>query len=324
MIPEDVLRRVAGAASILLTSHANPDGDAVGSELGFARALTALGRRVVIWNLHPTPSLYRALPGSDAIHAGEEPPPGFPQAFDLAVALECPTLERTGIADALARLDLVNIDHHLGNDGYGVAAWVDPAAPAVGVMIAELARALGAPLDEDAASCLLLALVSDTGGFRFANATPEAFLAAAKLVELGARVERVSLWLYESQPEAAVRLLGEMLATLERHAAGRVATVHLTHAMFDRAGARTGDSEGLIDVPRAIAGVEAVALFRELGPDLWKISLRSRGAVNVERIARAHGGGGHRNAAGCRFAGTLEDARRRFVAALDQAVRSAS
>jgi phosphoesterase RecJ-like protein len=324
VIPEPLLRSLAGARSLLLTSHANPDGDAIGSELGLARILEASGRRAAIWNLHPTPGLYRALPGAAAIHSGEAPPAGFPDGFDAVVVLECPSLDRTGLAARLGPLRLLNVDHHLGNDGYGEAAWVEPSKPAVGVMVAELADALGAPVDADAASCLLLALASDTGGFRFSNATPEAFRAAAALVERGAQVERVSRWLHESQPEAAVRLLGELLGTLERHAGGRVASVHLTGEMFRRAGAGAGDSEGLVDTPRSIAGVEAVVLLRELGADDWKVSLRSRGAVDVEGIARAHGGGGHRNAAGCRYAGGLAEARARFVAELARAVEEAS
>jgi phosphoesterase RecJ-like protein len=324
VVPDGVRDRLAAARSVLLTSHANPDGDAIGSELGLARALAASGRRVAIWNLHATPGLYAALPGAAAIQVGEEPPEGFPDGFDLVVVLECPTLERTGLAARLAGLEIVNVDHHLGNAGYGAASWVDPEAAAVAVMVAELAQAIGAPLDREAASCLLLGLVSDTGGFRFSNATPDAFRAAARLVESGARVERVSLWVYESQPEAAVRLLGELLATLVRHRGGRIATVHLTTEMFRRAGAGAGDSEGLIDVPRSIAGVDAVALFRELAPGSWKVSLRSRGRVDVETIARRHAGGGHRNAAGCRFEGTLEAATRAFVDELGAAVEDAS
>lgn len=322
MVPESLRDRLAAAHNVLLTSHANPDGDAIGSELGLARALRALGKSVAIWNLHRTPTVYAQLPGADGIHSGEAPPPGFPAAFDLGIALECPSLERTGLAAPFSRLPLLNIDHHLGNTGYGVENWVDPAAPAVGVMVADLVLALGGRLDHEAASCLLLALNTDTGGFRFANATPEAFRAAARLVELGAEVERVSLWIYESQPEPAVRLLGELLATLERHH-GRIATVHLTLEMFRRAGAGAGDSEGLIDTPRAIAGVDAVALFRELGDNRWKISLRSRGAVDVEKIARAHGGGGHHNAAGCVFDGPLATAQSTFVAALKGAIEEA-
>jgi len=311
MLPESLRDRVAAAGRILLTSHSNPDGDAIGSELGLMRALRSQGKRVETWNLDPAPGAYRGLPGATEVHVGGVPPDGFPEHFDLVIVLECPGLDRTGLEPQLADFPLVNIDHHLGNQGYGVENWVDPDAPAVSVMVLELLLALGANIDDETASCLHLALVTDTGGFRFANASPRAFRAAAQLVELGARIETVSRWVYESQPEASVRLLGEMLGTLERR--GKVASVHLTLEMFERAGAGPGDSEGLIDVPRSIAGVDAVVLLRELGPEQWKISLRSRGAINVESIARELGGGGHANAAGCRAQGRLGEVRERLV-----------
>ncbi len=322
MIPEDLPALIRRGRSFLLTSHANPDGDAIGSELGLARILEALGKRVTIWNLHPTPTVYRPLPGAAAIHSGPEPPAGFPGAFDAAIVLECPTLDRTGLEVRLqSALRLVNIDHHLGNASYGELNWVDTEAPAVGVLVADLARALGVALDVETANCLHLALVTDTGGFRFANSTPAAFDAASRLVGAGARVETVSQWLYESQPEASIRLLGELLVTLKRHGAGgRVATVYLTAAMFTKAGASAGDSEGLIDTPRSVAGVEAVAMLRELGPAEWKVSLRSRGAADVEQVARRRGGGGHRNAAGCRISGELDEVRATLAAELEAAV----
>ncbi len=320
MIPDPLVARLRAANRLLLTSHANPDGDAIGSELGLARLLGALGKSVTIWNAHPTPTVYGSLPGSERIHVGAESPHGFPDQFDLCIVLECPSLDRTGLANALAALPLANIDHHLGNQRYGVENWIDTEAPAVGVMVAELARALEAPIDADSAACLFLALVTDTGGFRFANATPAAFDAAARLVRDGAEVERVSHWLYESQPEGAIRLLGELLATLRRHHGGRIATAHLSAEMFERSGASAGDSEGLIDTPRSIAGVAAVALFRATGTDEWKVSLRSRGSVDVQRVARLEGGGGHKNAAGCRFHGSLGEVETRFVAHLRQAL----
>ncbi len=323
MIPQSLVGRIRAGARFLVTSHTNPDGDAIGSELGLARILVALGKSVRIWNRDAAPAIYGPLPGADRIHVGDQPPGGFPEAFDAAIVLECPTLDRTGLEEPLAALPLVNIDHHLGNQHYGVVNWVETAAPAVGVLVHELAVALGARVPQEAADCLYLALATDTGGFRFANATPAAFEAAARLVAAGADVERVSRWLYESQPEGAVRLLGEMLATLERHASGRVATVVLEREAFARAGAGPGDSEGLIDVPRSIAGVEAVALLRELPDGEWKISLRSRGAVDVETVARAHGGGGHRNAAGCRATGPVAVARAAFADELARAVESA-
>jgi len=296
--PEDLLRKIRQGNRFLLTSHVNPDGDAIGSELGLARLLRRLGKGAVVWNFDQTPAIYRPLPGSDRVHCGAEPPAGFPEKFDSIVVLECPSPDRTGLEQHLTALPVINIDHHLGNQHYGAVNWVDSAAPAVGEMVFRLAQALKVPLEPEIASCLYLTLVTDTGGFRFSNATPAAFEAAAALVREGAHPEQVAQWLYESQPAAVVRLLGEMLQTLELHHGGRIATVRLDPEMFARAGAGAGDSEGLIDHPRSIAGVDAVALIRRRDDGTHKVSLRSRGEVDVEKIARHHGGGGHRNAAG--------------------------
>ena len=287
--PEDLLRKIRQGNRFLLTSHVNPDGDAIGSELGLARLLRSLGKGAVVWNRDPIPAVYRPLPGSERVHSGEQPPAGFPEKFDAVVVLECPSPDRTGLEAHVGSLPVINIDHHLGNQHYGAVNWVDSAAPAVGEMVFRLAQALKVTLDPETASCLYLTLVTDTGGFRFSNATPAAFEAAAALV---------AQWLYESQPESVVRLLGEMLQTLALHHGGRIATVRLDPEMFERAGASAGDSEGLIDQPRSIAGVDAVALIRRRDDGSHKVSLRSRGEVDVEKIARHHGGGGHRNAAG--------------------------
>ena len=298
--PESLLAIVRQGNRFLLTSHLSPDGDAVGSELGLARVLRKLGKGAVVWMRDATPPLYSPLPGSARIHTGEAPPAGFPEAFNAVLVLECPSLDRTGLEGSLTGcgLPIVNIDHHLGNQQYGQVNWVDTAAPALGEMIHRLANTLKVGMDEETATCLYLALVTDTGDFRFANTTAEAFEAAAMLVREGARPETVSAWIHESKPEASLRLLGTMLQTLERSADGRVASALLTQEMFARAGASSGDSEGLVDYPRSIAGVQAVALLREVGPSRYKVSLRSRGDVDVEQVARRHGGGGHKNAAG--------------------------
>jgi phosphoesterase RecJ-like protein len=318
--PPEVLQQIRKGNRFLLTSHVNPDGDAIGSELGLARLLRSVGKGAVIWNRDETPGVYRALPGSERIHVGAEPPAGYPEKFDAVVVLECPSLDRCGLEEHFGDLPLVNIDHHMGNQHYGVVNWVDPAAPAVGEMVFRLANGLKVSLDEDVADALYLTLVTDTGGFRFSNATPAAFEAAAALVREGARPERVSGWLYESRPEASLRLLAEMLASLALHVDGRVATANLTAAMYERAGASHSDAEGLIDYPRSIAGVDAVALVRELADGQCKVSLRSRGEVDVERIARSHGGGGHRNAAGYEAPGTIDEVTTAAVAALEGAL----
>jgi bifunctional oligoribonuclease and PAP phosphatase NrnA len=297
-IPEILLERLRGAGRVVITSHVNPDGDAVGSSIGLARVLRMMGKTATVWLHDPLPTLYQPIFQNDHILIGDTPPKGFPTVFDLAIVLECPSLDRTGLGDALSRLPLINIDHHLGNQEYGAINWIDSGAPAAGEMVFRLAKSLRVALDPDLADILYLTLVTDTGNFRFSNATAEAFDAAAALVRAGAAPENVSRWLFESQAPSSLRLLGEMLSSLELHHGGRVATAWLTQAMFAKAGAGPGDSEGLVDYPRSIAGVEAVALFRELEGTGTKVSLRSRGTVNVEKIARRQGGGGHQNAAG--------------------------
>ena len=265
------------------------------------------------------PLPYRQLAGSDRMHIGTEPPSGFPDSFDGAIVLECPTLDRCGLEEHLAEFPVINIDHHLGNEHYGEVNWIDTAAPSLGEMIYRLSQGLMVNLDEKTATALYLTLVTDTGGFRFGNSTPAAFAAAAALVTEGARPDQVAQWLYESQPESAVRLLGEMLKTLEIHD-DRVATAILTREMFDNAEASSSDTEGLSDHPRSIAGVDAVALIRQVDDKSFKVSLRSRGDIDVEKLARQHGGGGHRNAAGYLAEGPIEDLRPSVVSELQAAL----
>src|SRR3954465_408425 len=255
--PEDLLRRIRQGNRFLLTSHINPDGDAIGSELGLARLLRGPGKGAVGGDTANPPTGSRPLPGSERIHIGEEPPAGFPDVFDAIIVLECPSPDRTGLEQHLSARPVINIDHHLGNQCYGVINWVDSAAPAVGEMVYRLAQGLKVTLEPEVASCLYLTLVTDTGGFRFSNATAVAFEAAASLVREGAHPEQVAQWLYESQPLAVVKLTGEMLQSLQTHDGGRIATGRLTREMFERAGAKPGDSEGLIDQLRSIAGAGA-------------------------------------------------------------------
>jgi phosphoesterase RecJ-like protein len=343
--PETLISLIRQGNRFLLTSHVNPDGDAIGSELGLARILRKLGKGAVVWNADATPPIYAPLPGSARIHSGQELPAGFPDAFDAILVLECPSLDRTGLEQQLAAakpsaepgaepageeprrpspLPIVNIDHHLGNQHYGQVNWVDTAAPALGEMVHRLAHALKVAMDPETATCLFLTLVTDTGGFRFANATAEAFEAAATLVREGAQPELVSQWLHESRPEASLRLLGAMLQTLELQDHGKVATAVISEEMFARCGAAPGDTEGLVDYPRSIAGVEAVALFRQTGADRYKVSLRSRGDVDIEQVARRHGGGGHKNAAGFNAEGELGALRRSVTEELEAALTAVS
>lgn len=321
-VPRDLLETFRSGGRFLLSSHAHPDGDAIGSEVALALLLRKAGSSATIWNADPAPDTCSGVAAEVPIHVGRTPPAGFPDEFDFVVPLECPRLDRTGLEEALRLLPILNIDHHLGNQLYGRANWVDTEAPAVAEMVLRLARALDLEIDETTATALYLGLSTDTGSFRFSNATPRAFEAAAELVRHGARPERVATWVYESQSPAALRLLAEMLATLELHRDGRVASVRLELSMFERAGAGQTDSDGLIDHPRSIRGVEAVALFRERPEGDVKVSLRSRGRIDVGAIASRRGGGGHRNAAGCLVEGRTDE--QTVIAELATAVEAAT
>lgn len=318
--PDPLLRPLCEGERFVITSHLNPDGDAVGSCLALARLLRRFGKVAQVWLHDPVPTMFRQLAGSDRVHVGSEPPSGFPGNFDAAIALECPSLSRCGLEGPLGEVDVLNIDHHLGNESYGIANWVDSSAPALGEMIQTLAERLKIPLDPETATCLLVALVSDTGGFRFSNSSDRAFEAAAELVRKGAQPQQISRWLYESRSEASLRLLQEMLGSLKLHENARLATALLTRKMFERSGAASEDTEGMVDFPRSIATVEAVGLIREIDSKRVKVSLRSRDRVNVEEIARRNGGGGHRNAAGFRLDASTHAAREKVVDELTQAL----
>lgn len=317
--PDALLQALRNGQRFVLTGHRRPDGDSLGSALALARILRQLGKGAQVWNRDEMPPSYAALAGSGRIHVGDQPPEGFPENYDYSICIECPSLERTGLADQLSQLPLLNLDHHLGNELYGEVNWVDTSAPALGEMIHRLAGALGVQVDAVTATALYTAVMTDTGGFRFGNTTAEAFDTAATLVREGARPEEVSHWIYESQSLATIRLLGEMLQSLELHHDGRIATVQLLDGMFERAGATAADAEDLVDHPRSIAGVDAVALIRQQGPSEFKGSLRSRGDVDVEAIARSYGGGGHKNAAGFEAEGDAD----KLVADLVQGLRAA-
>ena len=308
------LARLRRASRVLLTSHAAPDGDALGSELGLAEVARALGIAVTIVNRDPHPAPLGFLPGLETIRVQAELPAGFEREFDLAVLLECPGLDRPALA-GLERLPLLNIDHHLENARYAEVNVVDEDAPAVGEMVLAIADAAGVTVTESMATNLYAALVTDTGDFRYSNATPRAFAAAARLVTAGARPAQIAEALWEHNPERVVRLTAEVLGTLELLAGGRLAVISCDRAMLEHAGARPEDTENLINIPRGIDGVRVAVFFKALKDGAVRVSLRSRGDVDVQGVAKAFGGGGHRNAAGCTIAGTVAEARPRLLAA---------
>jgi bifunctional oligoribonuclease and PAP phosphatase NrnA len=305
--PGDAVERLRCARHALVTSHASPDGDALGSELALAQLAKALGVDTVIVNRDPSPPSLAELPGIDQVTVSAQLPDGFPAGFDLVVTLECPGLDRPGL-EGLNRLPILNIDHHRANERYGEVDYLDEEAPAAGEMVWRMFAAAGVTPDAAAATNAFVALSTDTGDFRYSNATPRAFRAAAEMVVAGARPDQVAEWVHHRRSPASVRLLGEALATLELRCDGRLACLQLTPEAFRRARATPAETEEIVNLPRAIAGVRAVVLFKQWETGIVRVSLRSKGEVDIRTVAASFGGGGHTNAAGCTLHGDLPEA----------------
>ena len=312
----DLLRN---GSRFLLTGHRNPDGDALGSALGLGQALAAQGKAARVVMRDPWSYAYDGMPGIRTVEVAEALPPDWPAAYDAVLVMECPESDRTGWPNLFAG-KVVNVDHHPGNARYGALNLVDLEAAAVGAMIADLLDLLQWPLTPDAATNLWVSLVSDTGSFRYSNTTPRALALGARLVAAGARPGPVNEFLFEAAPMSALRLEALVLGTLALHAGGAVATIELPRRFFAESGAGEADTEGLVNRARGVLGVKAAALLREGEDGEVRCSLRSKGGVDVRSVAVAHGGGGHRNAAGCRLPGTLESVRAALVPELAAAV----
>jgi phosphoesterase RecJ-like protein len=317
--PRPAVERLGRARRLLLTSHRRPDGDAIGSELALAELALALGGEARIINRDPAPTGLAELPGYDRVAVSETLPADLEDRFDLVVTLECPDLDRAGF-EGLDRLPILNIDHHPDNPCFGEVNYLDASSPAVGEMVWKMFEAAGLSPSADAATNTFVALSTDTGDFRYSNATSRAFRAAAAMVDAGADPARVADWIHGRRTRSSVRLLGEALRTLSFECDGALASLHLDPDAFARCKAQPTDSEDIINHPRSITGVRAVALFKQWEPGLVHVSLRSKGAVDVRRVAALFGGGGHHNAAGCTLEGSLESVRRRLIPELARAL----
>jgi phosphoesterase RecJ-like protein len=317
--PRDASIKLKEAYRVLLTCHRNPDGDAIGSELALAELAGKIGVKAVIVNRDETPANLKKLPGADQVVVTDELPEDFPEKYDLVITVECPQIERTGF-DGLTRLPILNIDHHPDNPAYGVVNYLDPSSPAVGEMVWRLFGEIGVLPSADAATNMFAALSTDTGDFRYSNATGRAFRAAAEMVDAGAQPPAVANWVHNNRSLASVRLLGESLRTLRILCAGKLALITADQEAFERAEAGPEDTEETVNIPRSIAGVQAVAYFKQWEPEVVRVSLRSRGPVDVRAVASSFGGGGHPNAAGCTINGALAEVEEKVASAVAAAL----
>ena len=298
-----------------ITTHIKPDGDGVGSSLGLCWLLRSLGKSAEVIVRGDIPPSYRSLPGADAIRDVET----LDGEYDAVFIIECSDLDRPGIK-GLDRQFTVNIDHHATSAHFGTINWIDSTASAVGEMIYNLCKAIGGRVTREIAECVYMALVTDTGSFHFSNTTERTLKVASELIKAGAKPDRISEAVYNNYPWSRIELMRQVLGTVRRDASGQIATLRQTLAMRREADAVDGDNNGFVNIPLAARDVLAVVYMREVGEDEYRVSLRSKGDINVARVAEKFGGGGHRNAAGLRIVGDWDEKEQELVAAVKEAV----
>ncbi len=305
----EVLNQIGRRSRFVLTSHARPDGDAIGSVLACSQILRSMGKKADVFLYDGVPQIYRLLPFSDRVVQT----PKIPDEYEAAIILECDSVQRTRL-EGLERQYLINIDHHSSAKPFANVNWIDPNACATAEMIFRLAREAGVKISADVATCLYTAVLTDTGSFCYVGTNERTFALAQELVKAGADPVRIAQHVYFSSPTAKMRLLGSALGKLHRD--GQLAWMHVTRDDMERAGALEEHSEGLVNYALAIDGVEVALFFREMSDGRFRVSLRSKGNVNVAAVAEKFGGGGHECASGCSIDGPLSTATERVLAQL--------
>ncbi len=310
-ICDEILRR----QRFLLTSHARPDGDSIGSQLAMAFALDALGKAVHIVNADPAPEHYQDFPGMDRIEIAAHVRPDV----DAVIVMECSDLSRAGVSGLDGEF-LINIDHHAGNKLYGAVNWHDESAAACGEMVFDVIRELRVPLSLEIATHIYLAILTDTGSFHHSNITPRTFDICRQTVEAGVNPAAMARRVFDSNSFGKLKLIGALLDSMELADEGRLAILYMDEAMLTACGCTHNDTEGLINLPLTAREIQAVIFFK-LGPTgEIRVSMRSKYDVDVRAVAGQFGGGGHKNAAGFTVTEPLEDVRPRIIQLLVDAI----
>ncbi len=310
-----IVEAVKARQRFVLSSHERPDGDSIGSQLAMAYALRAMGKTATAINADPAQPPMMAFPGvRDIVIA-----PQVDGDYDAAIIMECGDLKRTGVS-GLDRFFVINIDHHPGNTGYGQINWFDPRAAACAELVYDLVLALGVPLTKEIATHVYLAILTDTGSFHYSGISPRTFQICKECVEAGVDPVLVARSVYDSNNMGRLKLFGAVLGAMQIDPTGRIAIVYVDHEMARAAGGTYEDTEGLVNLPLTVKEIEAVIFFKQEKGDEYRISLRSKGDIDIGAIAKEYGGGGHKNAAGLTVSGPIEELQKTLVAKIERAI----
>jgi phosphoesterase RecJ-like protein len=303
---------LAGGQDFLVTTHVDPDGDAVGSAFALAFALEQLGKGVTVYTKDTVPYRYRFLPEPQRL-VHEIPA----RRFDAVFAVDCGDFSRVGKGhEKLKDMGLiVNIDHHDTNEAFGFLNIVDQRASSTAEIIYLILKALEVKIDVNIAMNIYTAILTDTGSFRYDNTNARAFEICEEMIEAGVVPSRVASEVYESHPKERFDLLCRALATMETHYGNSLAIIVITQEMFSQTGGSREQSEGFVELLKEMRGLEVAVLVRQIDGTRYKISMRSKGAVDVASIANRFGGGGHKKAAGCVIEGSIDEVKKKIVEA---------
>jgi phosphoesterase RecJ-like protein len=309
--------QVSQRHKFLLTSHARPDGDSIGSQLAMAFALDTLGKQVRIINADAAPEHYLEFPGVDRIEIAPRVPDDADA--DTVIVMECSDLVRTGVS-GFERRYIINIDHHVGNRMYGSLNWFDESAAACGEMVFDLIRALGVPLSFEIATHIYLTILTDTGSFHHSNITPRTFEICRQTVECGVNPAAMARRVFDSNSFGKLKLIGALLDSMKLADEGRLAVLYMDDAMLAACGCTHNDTEGIINLPLTAREIQAVVFFRVASNGDVRVSMRSKYDVDVRMVANQFGGGGHKNAAGFTVTGRLADVRPQILDRITRAI----
>ena len=321
-VNKEILQAVFAAENVVLATHIRPDGDALGSMLGFASILKGLGKRVLCYLDEPVSEKFDFLSWDVRLTSNLEDISDFiRQSGDdiLGACLDCGDFERLGkCGPVLKKIQpFLVIDHHQGNSGFGDFSWIEPHRSSTGEMIYDLALELEAGISKEAADCLYTAILTDTGSFQYDSTSTHTFEVAGELVALGVQPAAVSSALYDNVPFSRLQLMQQVLATLELFFEGQLAVIRVSGEMLQATGTTFEDCEGLVNFPRSVHGVRVASFLKEGDDGVVSVSLRAKGDCDVAATAAKFGGGGHRNAAGFRISGkSLEQVRDQLIAVL--------
>ncbi len=314
-----VVELIENKNKFAITTHVKPDGDGVGSSLGLYWLLVSLGKQAEVIVRGDVPPAYCSLPGADQIRDIE----AIDDGYDAVFVIECSDVTRPGIS-GLENEFTVNIDHHSTSEHFGSINWIDSTASAVGEMIYNLCKAIGGRISKDIAECVYMALVTDTGSFHFSNTSERTLKVASELVKAGAKPSKIGEAVYNNYPWSRIELMRRVLDTVKRDDSGRVAALRQTLEMRQMAGAIDGDNNGFVNIPLSAREVLAAVYMREIGPNRYRASLRSKDDINVAKVAERFGGGGHKNAAGLSIEGDWDEKERELMDALVEAIDGVS